>query len=256
MNVLPLTAPTIACLAVSLHVFAGETIAPSVPEIAQAGYRLAWADEFSGDKLDVTKWAYRTDSKRASTQRPENVALRGGILRLELKKEAANGKPYTGAGVISKPAFKYGYYEARMKIPAGSGWHTSFWMQKHDNSGGTSPGATCQEIDVCENDSAKPWVYTVNLHQWISPHIQYGLKPVKAPDLSKDFHTFGCEFTPKTIRYFLDGAWVQTIDATWLKHGDQNIWLTSIGNKDGMDESKLPAAAEVDYVRFFEKTAN
>jgi hypothetical protein len=46
-----------------------------------------------------------------------------------------------------------------------------------------------------------------------------------------------------------------TIDATQLEHGDHNIWLTSIGNGKAMDDTKLPAAAEFDYVRFFEKTA-
>jgi len=254
MNKLSLIAMNL-CLIGALHVFGDESVKPSVPDIAQAGYKLAWADEFAGGKLDLEKWIYRTDSKRASTQKADNVVVRDGLLRLELKKEEANGKPYTGAGVISKRTFKYGYYEARMKIPAAAGWHTSFWMQKHDNSGGTAPTVAYQELDVCENDSVNPRAYTVNLHKWVPPHVQFGTKWVKAPDLSKDFHVFGCEFTPSTVRYFLDGALVQTIDATRLDHGDHNVWLTSIGNEKAMDDSRLPAAAEFDYVRVFEKSA-
>ena len=96
------------------------------------GYALAWSDEFDGPTLDAAKWTYRTDSKNLSTQKPENVVVKDGLLRLTLKKEEAGGKNYSGAGIISRPAFKYGYYEARIKMPAGDGWHNSFWLMKHD----------------------------------------------------------------------------------------------------------------------------
>ena len=230
-------------------------VQPSIPEIAKAGYQLAWSDEFNGSGLDNQKWGYRTDSKWGSTQKLENVTLSGGNLHLNVKKEEAQGKPHSGAGVISKMTFQYGYYEARFKVPQASGWHTSFWMQKYDNSGGTSPKAAHQELDVCENDSAEPSNYRVNVHKWISPHVLYcELKPINTPDLSRDFHVFACEFTPKSVKFFFEGALVKTVDATQFKHGDQNIWLTTIANTEGVDDAKLPAAAVYDYVRFFKKT--
>ena len=44
---------------------------------------------------------------------------------------------------------------------------------------------------------------------------------------------------------------------TTLQHGEQHIWLTSIasnlGKTDKVDDTKLPAAAQFDYVRFYEK---
>jgi beta-glucanase (GH16 family) len=221
------------------------------------GYRLAWSDEFDGNSLDLAKWVYRTDSKHWSTQKPENVSLADGKLRLTLKKEAAGGKQYTGGGVISKTAFRYGYYESRFKTPAGAGWHTSFWMMKHDGVGGTGTKGAAQELDVCENDSVHPFGYGVNTHKWIAPHQTFGGKGVKTPDLSADFPVFGCEFTPQTVKYFFDGTLVQTVDATQFEHGDQQIWLTSIASQLGgtkaVDDAKLPAVAEYDYVRFYEK---
>lgn len=221
------------------------------------GYKLAWADEFDGPALDTAKWDYRTDSKALSTQKPENVAVGEGRLRLGLKKEEARGKQFTGAGVISKKTFKYGYYEARFKTPPGAGWHTSFWMQTHDGSGGTAPKATLQELDVCENDSGNPRQYAVNVHKWNpAPHKVLGGKGVKTPDLSADFHVFGCEFTPQAVKYYFDGKLVQTVDASAFEHSDHHIWLTSIAygkNNKVVNEGKLPAAAEYDYVRFYEK---
>jgi beta-glucanase (GH16 family) len=228
-------------------------IKPSVASITDAGYSLAWSDEFDGSALDATKWDYRTDSKRNSTQLPENVVVSNGVLRLELKKENAKGKKCTGAGIISKEAFKYGYYEARLKVPADSKWHTSFWLTKSDGSGGTSPKATAQELDIIENDWDRPTSYDVTVHRWIPPHTMYGPKKVVTPNLSKDFHVYGCEFTPETVKFYFDGNLVQTVDATKFTHGDQNIWLTCIANDGTMDVAKLPDAAEFDYVRFFSK---
>jgi len=221
------------------------------------GYKLSWADEFDGDKLDTAKWDYRTDSKHWSTQKPENVSVADGRLKLAAKKENAGGKEYTGGGVISKMAFKYGYYEAKFKVPPGAGWHTSFWMMKHDGTGGTGTADTRQELDVCENDSVNPYLYYISTHRWKPEPHKSTTKYVITPNLSAGFHVWGCEFTPETVKYFFDGKLVQTVDATWFPHAEQNIWLTTIASSLGMtcavDETKLPAAAEYDYVRFYEK---
>jgi len=235
-----------------------DTIKPQVTEGNLSGYKLVWHDEFDGDKLNTADWDYRTDSKMWSTQKLENVAISGGLLHLNVKKEEAGKMHYTGSGIITKKEFKYGYYESRFKVPPGAGWHTSFWMQKHDGSGGTGPTAAAQELDVCENDSVKLTSYGVNVHQWNpKPHKAMGGKGVKTPDLSADFHVWGCEFTPQKVTFFFDGKIVQTVDATKFAHGPQNIWLTtiatSLGGAKKVDDSKLPAAAEYDYVRYFAK---
>lgn len=220
------------------------------------GYKLVWSDEFTSKSLDQKKWVFRTDSKHWSTQKPENVTVKDGFLFLNLKKEDAGDKHYTGAGVISKRTFTYGYFEARFKIPPGAGWHSSFWLMGHDGSGGTSPKATSQELDIIENDSLKPLGYGVNTHKWNpEPHQSFGGKFVKTPDLSADFHTFGCEFTPAQVKYYFDGALVQTVDATKFAHSPQHVWLTSIasylGGTKAVDDTKLPAAAVYDYVRVY-----
>ena len=250
---------SIAILSVALAVSAcaAETNSPTV-QLPPLGYKLVWADEFNASKLDTNKWVYRTDSKHWSTQLPANVSVRDGKLLLAVKKEDAGDKHYTGAGVISKVAFQYGYYESRFKVPPGAGWHTSFWMMKHHGQGGTDPTDSAQELDVCENDSVNQTNYGVNVHKWNPPpHFSQGHKAVKTPDLSADFHTFGCEFTPQTVKYYFEGKLVQTVAVTNFAHSDQHIWLTtiasSLGKTKAVDDAKLPAAAEYDYVRFYEK---
>jgi len=50
---------------------------------------------------------------------------------------------------------------------------------------------------------------------------------------------------------------VQTVIVTNFSHEEQHIWLTSIasslGKTKAVDDANLPAAAEFDYVRFYER---
>jgi beta-glucanase (GH16 family) len=223
---------------------------------APRGYKLSWSDEFNGTSLDPSQWTYRTDSKLLSTQTPQNVSVRNGNLVIALRKQQAGGKDYTGGGIISRKTFQYGYYEARLKIVAGSGWHSSFWMQRYNGTDTAGDKATL-EMDVIENTSHDLTTYSVNTHRWVAPHIERGLKPVATPDLSKDYHVFGCEYAPDVIRYFFDGKLVQTVDWAGLPQGEVNIWLTSIAQAMGpahnVDDSALPGAMYVDWVRFYTK---
>ena len=217
-------------------------------------YKLVFSDEFNGSKLDLSKWVYRTDSKHWSTQLPENVSLSDGYLYLNVKKQKSLDKEYTGAGIISKKLFRYGYYESRLKIPPGEGWHTSFWLMGYDGKG-TGTSETALELDIFENDSKNRFGYHDNVHKWKGEHTDQG-KWVATPDLSADFHTLGCEYTATEVKYYFDNKLVRTVDLSSMPHGDLNIWLTTIatfiGDTKAVDETKLPGAAVFDYVRFYE----
>lgn len=234
---------------------ASNSIAPTAPV---SGYTLAWNDEFNASAIDSAKWGYRTDSKHLSTQKPENVSVKDGLLRLTLKKETAGNKSYTGAGIVSQPAFKYAYYEARAKMPPGAGWHTSFWLMKHDGSGTTDFQMAAQGIVVAQNESVDHASYAVKVDKYQEPAACYGFLRLPTPDLSADFHVFGCEFSPETVKFFLDGVLVETVDATKFPHSDQNVWLSSIashmGNTLKVDDTALPQESQFDYVRVFTKT--
>lgn len=218
-------------------------------------YTLAFSDEFNGDKLNTKAWVYRTDSKHWSTQLPANVTLANGYLLLNVKKEKAQDKEYTGAGIITAQKFGFGYYEASFKIPKGAGWHNSFWLMTHDGSGGTGPKQSALELDICENDSKNRSGYTANVHRWRDPHVQKGTKWIKTPDLAEGFHKWGCEYTQKEVKYYFDGQLVQTVDISEYPHTPMNIWLTTIasfhGNTTQVDDSLLPNVFEVDYVRYY-----
>lgn len=214
------------------------------------GYSLSWHDEFDGNSVNKSEWNFRTGERFWSTQRAENVSVADGKLKLSLRKERFQGSEYTAGGLISKRGFRHGYYEARIKMPRGMGWHTSFWMMRNDDS-------RKLELDACEQDSIAPSGYTTNVHTFVPVHNAFGAKRIATPDLSSDFHVWGCEFTPTTVSYYFDGRLVDTRSLEKVEPDDLNIWLTAIaaplGKTERVDDSALPALAEFDYVRFFEK---
>jgi len=240
---------------------------PSVPEIASQGYKLAFSDEFNGTKLDEEKWNYRIDNKAQSSELAANVTVANGSVHIAAKKEPSRGKEYTGGGIISKLEFLHGYYEARFKVPAGKGWHTSFWAE-HYNGKDTGLTQGREEIDICEQDSSsdpKTWGYNYCLHDWGSKLTGPGVE-IPAPKLPegharphdghgdlRDFHTWGMEFTPKVVNFYFDGELRGSIDATLFKHTPMNVWLSTLGYSKNIDDSKLPSEMEVDYFRYFTK---
>ena len=256
---------------------AAEPESPPLP-----GYHLVWSDDFNGTALDTNQWFYRTGKRLLSFQRPENVSFTNGLLRLALKKENAGGAHYTAGGVISRRQFKYGYYEARFRCPDAAGWHTAFWTMDYTDPGTLPSGADyaqlveqshitnatrlkAQEIDICEQDAVNPRSYSAGVIDWSGRSskrsVGFGRKYyLDTADFAAGFHVWGCEFTRATVKFYLDGKLTHETDAAKFPHGDQNIWLTCVAALWGnpvkpktMDDRKLPAFADFDWVRFYEK---
>lgn len=238
---------------------------PLVAEIARAGYKISFSDEFNGSTLDLEKWKYRVGPRGWSMGKAENVKVENGRLVIDVKKEDTGELHYSAGGIISKERFKYGYYEARFKTPPGGGWHTSFWqMFCHPDEKNTKEAK--QELDICEQDSNDHFSYSSGVNDWDGKNRnknhdgkfpRYYKKRPKTPDTSADFHVWSCEFTPQKIRFFFDGKLTTEGDSTVFEHGDGNIWLTcvsiNLNHTKEVDETKLPATAEFDYVRYYEQ---
>jgi beta-glucanase (GH16 family) len=262
---------TIVCLVAILTTATSQAEPP-------VGYKLVWSDEFEGSALDTNKWFYRTGGRLLSFQKPENVSVVDGLLRLVLKKEEVGGLHYTAGGVISKREFVYGYFEARFRCPKQAGWHTAFWtMQYRALKGGldfaqqVASGQTTdqqtQEIDICEQDAANNRSYSAGVIDWSGKtgkkSVGYGrvyYHTPKVPDFATEFHVWACEFTPAVVKFFLDGKLTHKTDATKFPHGPQSVWLTSVAVLWGkptspkkMDDTGLPAFAEFDWVRVYER---
>ena len=128
-------------------------------------YGLAWEETFSGTNVDTTRWNFRTDVKALSAQLPANAVIDNGQLSLLMKQENVSGKAYTGAGVVSKQQFGYGYFEVRAKMTTNTGWHNSFWMMAGDGSDTFAAGRYL-EIDQSEIETSDQTHVPSGLQIW------------------------------------------------------------------------------------------
>lgn len=128
---------------------------------AQSGWDITLSEEFNGPANtypDPAIWnvevngnpAYR--EAQAYVKSLRNVSLNGvGQLELTALHEPSGGKQYTSGRINTSGRFMqtYGRWEARMKLPAGTGFWPAFWMVGGNNGCGGWPN--CGEIEIMEN---------------------------------------------------------------------------------------------------------
>ncbi len=218
---------------------------------------LVFEDNFDSTALNTANWDVRKDSANWSRQKAENATVANGYLYLNGKKETVGGTSYTGAGVVTKKGFRYGYYECRFRVPKGKGWNTSLMVKNYIPENGVAYDETFQEINVCENNSINPLSFDTNLKNYYPRLTVSGAQSTSTGNLSAAFQIWGCELTPTSVNYYFNGKLIRTIDASKYRIGDASIWISSIAsNLDGtssVDDSQLPSAAVVDYVRFYKQ---
>ncbi|MDB5690027.1 MAG: hypothetical protein JWL91_1903 [Sphingomonas bacterium] len=106
---------------------------------------------------------------------------------------------YVSGLLTTKQSFaqQYGYFEARMDVPEGSGLWPAFWLLP-------ASGAWPPEIDVMEGYGGPESVFTVH-SKASGSHTQAGLTDYD-PGILTGFHTYGMLWTAETISWYLDGV--------------------------------------------------
>ncbi len=121
------------------------------------------------------------------------------------------------SGAIStheKFAQKYGYFEARIKIPSQEGTFPAFWLFHEKRAW---EGTQRTEIDVMENLGHAPQFIYNSFHYFTNVSRYYGgdanfIKPKPSGqiytgiDYSQDFHTYSVEWSPGKVTWFIDGV--------------------------------------------------
>ena len=84
------------------------------------------------------------------TNRPENIKVENGVLKITARREQYMGQAFTSARIVTKGKFetKYGRLEARIKLPRGKGLWPAFWMLGSNSD--TAIWPQCGEIDIME----------------------------------------------------------------------------------------------------------
>ena len=239
------------------------TIYTEVPD----GYKLVWSDEFDGDEIDTTKWGYDlggsgwgNNELEYYTDRKENSFVSDGILHIKAIKESYEGKEYTSARMLTKGKFEfqYGYVEARISLPRGSGIWPAFWMLGYNIDWIVWP--CCGEIDIIEAINTENKVYATC--HWFANggHAEYG-KNSEDFDLT-EFHDYYLYWDSEYIRVGVDGKQHYEIlikDNTGSTNAFHNKFFFILnvavgGNWPGfeIDNNQFPNEMKVDYIRVYQ----
>ena len=244
---------------------------PPAGMVIPEGYELDWNEEFeTPGKPSLTDWWYETggggwgnnevQTYVASAKDGVNLAyISDGSLKIEARK--INGTVYS-IRINTQRSWKYGWFEARIKVTDVPGSWPAFWMMPKNFQ--TWPGDG--EIDIMEyaistqgkNKSSSS--IHCGAFNWPAGTQKTHVQPVN--NAATEYHVYALEWTSEYMKFYVDG----TLHLTFRNDGQgYSHWpfdnpfylklnLAYGGNMGGaMDDSKLPAVYEVDYVRVFKK---
>ena len=257
---------------------------------------LLWADEFNGvagQSFDLSKWtadlgdgclAPHNNCGWGNSERqyytPESVRQSASdVGTLEIfatrTKQSNPLSCYYGqcewlSGKITtygKVAFTYGYIEARIKAPKGTGTWPAFWLL------GTNirelPWPKSGEIDVMEYKGSNPQISyaTVHFADPSNQHRYLGATKDMLVDLSADYHRYGVMWTPDQLTFYVDDLAIYQVHISqsglenWpfgksASQADAKFYLilnlAMGGHFGGAVDSRLESAAmNVDWVRYY-----
>ena len=164
-----------------------------------------------------------------------------------------------------KVSFQYGFIEARIKMPAGSGNHPAFWMLGDNINQVGWP--TTGEMDIVEIHSNDPKVTTaaINYATYYSPNSccynhNYTVASLNVgSDVSMGYHTYGVAWLPNSISFYVDNKLVstttpQTLGGYWSFNDKFFLILNNAVNSafSGSWDNLQSSTMTIDWVRSYQ----
>lgn len=114
---------------------------------------------------------------------------------------------------------KYGYFEARIKIPNHVGTFPAFWLYAKKRR---SQGSQRTEIDIMENLGHAPWYVYTSMHYFKNATVSYGgdhqfIKPepngqiYTGTDYSDDYYVYAIKWEPGHVEWLINGEKVSEV---------------------------------------------
>ena len=268
---------------------------PLVTQAQQQEWTLIWSQEFDTDgAYDHDEWDAEQGFVRnheAQWYQEDNAYQKDGCLVLEARKDKkANPRyrrqggndwrsqrefiEYTSASLTTRKSFSflYGRLEVRAKIPTAGGAWPAIWLLGKD-----MPWPSCGEIDVMEYYriggvphilANAAWGDDQPYHAvWNSKKIPFSHFTEKGAQWADQFHLWRMDWTPQSIRIYLDDELLNDIPMSETVNGSvghhinpftrpQYLLLNlALGGDNGgtIDDAAMPMKYEIDYVRVYQR---
>jgi beta-glucanase (GH16 family) len=235
------------------------------------GYTLAFDEEFDGP-LSVsaygpgTKWIAHTPYKgdfgeawfTEPTYSPSPFSIKDGILTITAWKDPSRNNHWR-SGLLSSIDTKangfaqaLGYYEARMKLPAGPGVWPAFWL---DGLGSfKTPKTKVAEIDILEEYGVDARIAHQAVHVWNTDGSQYAATGNSSTlqGMTTGFHTYGALIKTDYIYFYFDG--VELWKTPTPPEAKEPLYVMvdlALGGGWPIDQTPNPSHLYVDYIRVY-----
>lgn len=191
--------------------------------IEKMGRKLVWHDEFSGSKLDKTKWTTERlmyNPELIYDNSENNLRVENGMLHLQVNRIEDIISTCHSVTTKHTMLFRYGYVEMRARVPFRHGAWPSFWMKgdtpflrKADGRNNWFPETDIFEV-FSSKDKASP-----NIHRWGNNNGESWHEMLSGtengqcrnftfenPDnLNDEFHIYGMLWEEHSIKFSVDG---------------------------------------------------
>jgi beta-glucanase (GH16 family) len=243
-------------------------------------------DNFDGPTIDAAKWNIYGPNywDKATHWSKDNLLFGGGVAKLHFEKKRGfhnddpNPKdlqnlskqkesPYACGFLETYGKFvqRYGYFEARVKLPTAPGLWPTFWLMPdrgpaagaHDKRQDTANGG--MEFDIMEHLTRwGPNRYNIALHWngYGKEHKSIG-SPSNYIQADKDgFITPGLLWTPGSAVFYCNGKELWRWEDPQVGNIPSSILIemtTGGWDNNAVDDAQLPADYLIDYVRVWQR---
>jgi beta-glucanase (GH16 family) len=164
-----------------------------------------------------------------------------------------------------KVSFQYGFIEARIKMPVGSGNHPAFWMLGDNINQVGWPYSG--EMDITEIHGNDPMATTSATHYSTtnSPNTCCGNHQYKVAalgvgaDVTAGYHTYAVGWMPNSISYYVDNRLISTttpsnLGGLWVFNSKFFLILNNAVNEgfSGSWQNLQSSSMTIDWVRSYQ----
>jgi beta-glucanase (GH16 family) len=242
---------------------------PTGPIGRERAWHLTFGDEFDDATLDSSRWApcywwaddacTNEGNDELQCYTADGISVARGTLRLSAEEQPTecdgDSLDYR-SGMVSgvardgpRQVFQYGFFEMRARVPRGKGLLPAFWLLPASEE--SEP-----EIDVMEVLGDTPELVRMHYHWRDGDDEERTIGAEWAgADMSAGWHTFAVHWTPRRLRWFVDGLPRWTVTAERAELPDEPMYVLATlavgGNYPGSpdDETAFPATFQIDYIR-------
>ena len=279
----------------AIQITESQNLNPTTPDAKQpkeiTGMKLVWADEFNvNGKPNPEFWKHEKGfvrNEELQWYKEENANCKDGVLVIEGRREeiynpkyeagSHNWKTnrefahYTSSSISTRglKQWLYGRFEIRAKIDTAMGSWPAIWTL-----GVEKPWPSNGEIDLMEFYRVKK-VPTIlanvawgtsqqHVAKWHTEMISFSKFAAKDPNWANKFHIWRMDWTPESIKLYLDDELLNTTLLKETINPDGNnpftkpqyllLNLAIGGNGGDPSKTKFPIRYEVDYVRVYQNS--